>query len=438
MRQRVVVTGIGAITPIGHGAAGLLDGIRTGRPGVKAIERFDASAFGSRVAAEVTDFDAARDLDGKQARRLDRFAQFAVVSGRQAAADAGLDLSCVDRQRCGVFIGTALGGAAFAEEQYNVYLREGIRRVRPTLALSVFGGAASCNIAIDLGLTGPTSANSDSCASAAIAIGEAARLIAHGDADLMLAGGVECPLTPLIFGAFDLIRAMSTRNDAPAAACRPFDRGRDGFVMGEAAAVLVLERLEHALSRGAAVYGEILGYASTNDAYHMTAPLPSGDQAARAMRLALADAGLAPERIDYINAHGSSTPLNDTTETRAIKMVFGAHARRIPISATKSMHGHALGATGAVEAAICMLTLRHGFLAPTINLEEPDPECDLDYVPHQGRPAQVSHLLSNSFGFGGINAALVFGRAPGPGPRVDPAGSRPTTSQDPAPGSAAP
>jgi 3-oxoacyl-[acyl-carrier-protein] synthase II len=416
VNHRVVVTGLGAITPIGHGAAGLLEGIRAGRSGVKRIERFDASPFGSRVAAEVTDFDASHYLDGRQARRLDRFSQFAVASGRQAVADAGLDLTRLDRDRGGVFIGTALAGAAFAEEQHNVYLREGIRHVRPTLALSVFGGAASCNIAIDLGLTGPTSANTDSCASAAIAIGEAARLIARGDVDIMLAGGVECPLTPLIFGAFDLIRAMSTRNDAPAAACRPFDRGRDGFVMGEAAAVLVLERLEHALARGAGIYGEILGYGSTNDAYHMTAPRPSGDQAARAMRLAMADAGVVPERIDYINAHASSTPLNDSTETRAIKAVFGDHAHRIPISGTKSMHGHALGATGAVEAAICMLALRHDFLAPTINLDEPDPECDLDYIPGRGRPARVSHILSNSFGFGGINAALVFARYPGASP----------------------
>jgi 3-oxoacyl-[acyl-carrier-protein] synthase II len=406
------VTGLGAITPIGHGAAGLLDGIRAGRPGVKTVERFDASPFGSRVAAEVVDFDPARDLDSRQARRLDRFSQFAVVCGRQAVRDAGLDLAHVDGERCGVFIGTALGGAAFAEEQYGIYLKEGIRRVRPTLALSVFGGAASCNIAIDLGVTGPTSANTDSCASAAIAIGEAARVIRAGEADLMLAGGVECPLTPLIFGAFDLIRAMSTRNGAPASACRPFDRARDGFVMGEAAAVLVLERLEHACGRGAQIYGEVLGYASTNDAYHMTAPLPSGHQAARAMRVALADAGLAPDRIDYINAHGSSTPLNDSTETRAIKTVFGDHAHRIPISGTKSMHGHALGATGAVEAVICMLSLRHDYLPPTINLDDPDPECDLDYVPHRGRTARTSHILSNSFGFGGINAALVFGRYP--------------------------
>lgn len=410
MRHRVVVTGLGAVTPIGSGAAGLLDGVRAGLAGVRAITRFDASQFASRVAAEVADFDASRHLDGRQARRLDRFSQFAVVSARGAIADAALTLDHTDRERVGCFIGTALGGAAFAEEQHTVYVTEGIRRVRPTLALSVFGGAASCNIAIDLGITGPTSANTDSCASGTIALGEAFRLVRAGEVDVMLAGGVEAPLTPLIFGAFDIIKAMSTRNSNPEAACRPFDRGRDGFVMGEGAAVLVLERLDHALTRGAAIYGEIVGYGSTNDAYHMTAPLPSGRQAARAMHLALADAGIRPEQIDYINAHGSSTPLNDSTETRAIKMVFGDHARRIPISGTKSMHGHALGASGAIEAAICMLALRHLYLAPTINLDDPDPECDLDYIPHRGRSQRVDHVLTNSFGFGGINASLALGR----------------------------
>ena len=409
-RRRVVVTGIGAVTPIGTGAAGLYEGLRRRRSAVDQITRFDASPFNSRIAAEVRDFDPLAYLDAKRARRLDRFAQFSVAAAKQAAGDSGLHLEDDDRDRCGVFIGAALGGGAFAEEQHEIYLREGIRRVRPTLALAVFSGSASCNIAIDLGLTGPTSANSDSCTSGAIAIGESLRVIQHGYADVMFAGGVECPLAPLIFGAFDIIRAMSARNDEPARACRPFDKDRDGFVMAEGAAVLVLEELGRAERRGASIYGEVLGYGASNDAFHMTAPLPTGQQAARAMRLALDDAQLVPEQVGYVNAHASSTPLNDGVETKAIKTALGEYAYQIPVSGTKAMHGHSLGASGAIEAAICMLALRHNYLPPTINLDSPDPECDLDYVSHEGREQSVDYILSNSFGFGGINATLAFGR----------------------------
>lgn len=408
--RRVMVTGIGAVTPIGMGAAGLYAGMRRARSAVGRITRFDPSPFSSQIGAEVRDFDPRLYLDAKRARRLDRFAQFAVAAARQATDDAQLRLEDEDRDRIGCFIGAALGGGAFAEEQHKIFLQEGIRRVKPTLALAVFSGSASCNIAIELGLTGPTSANSDSCSSGAIAIGEAFRAVRDDHADVMLAGGVECPLAPLIFGAFDVIRAMSTRNDAPERACRPFDKDRDGFVIAEGAAVLVLEELGRAVRRDAPIYGEILGYGATNDAYHMTAPLPSGMQAARAMRLALEEAGLVPEQIGYINAHASSTPLNDSVETAAIKKVLGEHAYRVPVSGTKAMHGHSLGASGAIETAVCLLTLRHNYIPPTINLEVPDPDCDLDYIAQVGREIQVDYLLSNSFGFGGINAVLACGR----------------------------
>jgi 3-oxoacyl-[acyl-carrier-protein] synthase II len=408
--RRVVVTGIGAITPIGTGVAELWSGLRERRSAVQCVTRFDPTPFKSRIAAQVNDFVATDHLEQRRARRLDRFGHFTVAATRLALADSSLDLARENPDLVGAMMGTALGGVAFAEHQYREYLQGGPRAVDPTLALTVFAGAASCNVAIEFGISGPNSTNGMSCASGTIAIGEAFRTIVRGEADTMLAGASEAPLAPLCFGAFAIIRAMSTRNDDPGRASRPFDRGRDGFVMGEGAAMLVLEERSRALARGAPVYAEICGYGLSNDAYHMTAPRPDGRQAARAMQLALREARVAPTDIGYINAHGSSTPLNDPTETSSIKQVFGDHAYRVPLSGTKGYYGHALGASGAIEAAICALSLRHGWLPPTVNLESPDPACDLDYIRDDGRDARPEFMLSNSFGFGGINASLVFRR----------------------------
>jgi len=410
-RRRVVITGIGAITPIGVTRDGLLDGLRAGKSAVRTVSRFDPTPFRSRNAAEVTDYAAADHLDSKRARRLDRFAQFAVVTARMAMNDAGIRMESEDRERVGVMMGTALGGVAYGEQQAEVFMRDGLRGVDATLALAVFGGSASCNIAIELGVQGPNSTNSMSCASGAIAVGDAFRQVRDGYADVMIAGGAEAPLSPLCFGAFALIRAMSTNNADPEHASRPFDRHRDGFVMGEGGASVVLEEYGRAVSRGARIYGEVAGFGVTNDAHHMTAPLPDGSQAARAMRIALTDADISPADIEYINAHGSSTPLNDATETLAIKRVFGAHAHRLKLSGTKGYYGHALGASGAIEVGICALALDQGWLPPTINLSVADDACDLDYLPGAGTERKVEHMLTNSFGFGGINAALVLRRA---------------------------
>jgi len=409
--RRVVITGVGAVTPIGTAADGLWAGLVARRSAVRTISRFDPSPFRSHVAAEIPDFRPQDFLDAKRARRLDRFSQLAVTSARLALADADLPLEREDPDRIGAMMGSALGGVAFAESQVEHYLRDGPRGLDASLALAVFPGAASCNIAIEFGVTGPNSTNAMSCASGTIAVGEAFRVIRSGDADIMLAGGAEAPLAPLTFAAFANIRAMSTRNDDPATASRPFDVARDGFVMGEGAAVVVLEERSRALARGARVYGEIAGYGMTNDAWHMTAPRPDARQAARAMQLALADGKVTPAEIGYVNAHGSSTPLNDSTETLALKQVFGAAAYRLAVSGTKGYYGHALGASGAIETAICALALDRRWLPPTLNLTVPDPACDLDCLPGDGRPATPDAILTNSFGFGGINASLVLRRA---------------------------
>ena len=409
-KRRVVITGIGAITPIGNTVEGLWDGLRRERSAVSGITRFDPSVFKSHNAAEVNDFEATDFLDRKRAKRLDRYGHFSVAATQMAIADSEIDLAKEDRDLIGSTMGSALGGLQFAENQLDLYLREGIRSVDPMLALCVFGGAASCNIAIELGVTGPNSTNSMSCASGTIGVGEGFRAIRDGYADVMITGGAEAPLAPLCFGAFSIIRAMSTRNEDPGGASRPFDKDRDGFVMGEGAAVLILEEYDRAIARGAKIYAEVAGYGVTNDAYHMTAPRPDGSQAARAMRLALKDAHVSPGEIRYVNAHGSSTPLNDPTETKAIKEVFGDAAYSLRVSGTKGYYGHALGASGAIEAAISALAIEREWLPPTVNLTVADEACDLNFLPGKGAPERVEHVLSNSFGFGGINAALVLRR----------------------------
>mgnify|MGYP002780521018 CR=1 FL=1 len=409
--RRVAITGIGCITPIGTGPEALWAGLERRASAVRRIDRFDASPFRSRIAAQVPDFDATDYLEPKAVKRLDRFAQFSVCAARLALDDAGLDPAELEPERVAVQLGSALGGVSYAEEQLGNFLRGGVRAVNPLLALAVYGGSASSNVALEFGFTGANSTNGMSCASGAVGLGDGWRLIREGSADVVLAGGVEAPLAPLCYGAFAIIRAMSTRNDDPEHASRPFDAGRDGFVMGEGAALLVLEELEQARARGARIYAELLGYGTTNDAYHPTAPRPDGAQAARAMRLALQTAQLQPEQVDYVNAHGSSTALNDSTESRVLRAVLGEHAERVALSGTKGYHAHALGATGAMEAAICALVVQRGWIPPTLNLETPDPECDLPFLRGEGLRRPVYAALSNSFGFGGINACLAFGAA---------------------------
>jgi 3-oxoacyl-[acyl-carrier-protein] synthase II len=406
----VVITGVGAVTPIGTGADGLWAGLVARRSAVREVSRFDPTPFRSRIAAEIPDYRPQDHLEAKRAKRLDRFSQLAVTSARLALGDAELAPVREDPDRVGAMMGSALGGVAFAESQVGAFLKRGPRGLDPALALAVFAGAASCNIAIEFGFTGPNSTNAMSCASGTIAVGDAFHAIRDARADVMLAGGAEAPLAPMTFAAFSVIRAMSTRNDDPEHASRPFDEDRDGFVMGEGAAVLVLEERSRALARGAKVYAEVVGYGFTNDAYHMTAPRPDGRQAARAIRIALAHAAVAPTEVGYVNAHGSSTPLNDTMETAALKQVFGEHAYRLAVSGTKGYYGHALGASGAIEAAICALAMERRWLPPTLNLQRPDPACDLDCLPCDGRAAAPDVVVSNSFGFGGINATVVLRR----------------------------
>jgi 3-oxoacyl-[acyl-carrier-protein] synthase II len=409
-RRRAVITGIGPITCIGKGVNEFRNALLEGKSGVNRISTFDTGAFNAHCGGEIRDWNPDEFFPPHRLKRLDRYAQFAVASARMALDDAGIEYSRENPQhRAGVSFGTALGGVCQAEDQHIRFLKKGTRGVNPTLALQVFGGSAHSNIAIEFGFRGVGTTNSNSCASGTVSVGEALRYIRDEFADVVVAGGAEAPLAMLTFGAFAIIKTMSQWIGDPALSCRPFDRLRDGFVMGEGAASLIVEELGHARKRGARIYAEVLGYGLNNDAYHMTSPLPSGESCIRTMEDALRDARLAPEQIDYINAHASSTQLNDSTETMAIKQVFGKHTR-IPVSGTKGYYSHPLGATGAIEAAVCALALDRQWIPPTINYQNADPACDLDIVPNQGRDVELNYVMSNSFGFGGINACVVLGK----------------------------
>ncbi len=414
-RRRIWITGIGLITPIGIGVDAFRSGLRGGCSPVKRIDRFDPSPFRSHVAAQVDDFDPLAWMPPKTARQLDRFSQFGLVAGRLALEDAGMTPGtdgAAAPDRIGIYLGSALGGIAYAEDQHTRYLERGIRQVAPNLALAVFGGAAPANLGIALGVRGPILSTANSCASGGVALGEALGDLREGRIDAAIAGGCEIPLSPLAFGAFDIIRALSAgRNDDPEHAARPFDRDRDGFVMGESAALLVLEDAITAERRGAVPYADLLGYGATSDAHHMVQPRADGRESARAATIALDDAGTEPAEIDYVNAHASSTPLGDIAEARAIALALGERAATVAVSGTKALYGHPLGASGAIEAAICALAIRDGWAPGTVNLLEPDPEIAslLPGLLRDGRAGTYRRALSTSFGFGGLNAALVLG-----------------------------
>jgi 3-oxoacyl-[acyl-carrier-protein] synthase II len=409
MKRRAVITGLGPITCIGKGVDGFWNGILSEKSGINRISTFDTTGFNAQCGGEICDWNPEEFFPPHRLKRLDRYAQFAVASARMALDDAGLTYSREQPQdRIGVSFGTALGGVCQAEDQHIRFLKKGTRGVNPTLALQVFGGSAHSNIAIEFGFRGVGTTNSNSCASGTVAVGEALRYIRDDLADVVVAGGAEAPLGALTFGAFAIIKTMSQWKGDPNLSCRPFDQLRDGFVMGEGAASLIIEELEHARSRGARIYAEVLGYSLNNDAFHMTSPLPTGASCIRAMHDALTDAQLRPGQIDYINAHASSTQLNDSTETMSIKQVFGEDVA-IPVSGTKGYYAHPLGATGAIEAALSSLALKHQWIPPTINYQNADPACALEVVPNHGRSEKLQYVMSNSFGFGGINACIILG-----------------------------
>jgi 3-oxoacyl-[acyl-carrier-protein] synthase II len=432
--RRVWITGIGVISPIGTGVDAFWAGVHRAESPVRRIDRFDPTPFRSQVAAQVDDFDPLDHMAARTARQLDRFSQFGLVAGRQALDDAGLRVDGgaatdgVDRDRFGVYLGSALGGIAYAEGQHERFMNRGIRSVAPNLALAVFGGAAPANLGIALDLRGPILSTANSCASGAVALGEALRAIRDGTIDAAIAGGAEVPLSPLAFGAFDIIRALSSgSNEAPASAARPFDADRDGFVMGEAVGLLVLEGEDVARRRGARPYAELMGYGSTSDAHHMVQPRADGREAARAIQIALRNSGVDASEIDYVNAHASSTPLGDVAEARAIAAALDSRSATVPVSGTKALYGHPLGASSALEAAICSLSIRDGWAPGTANLVAPEAAIGelLPGLLREGRPGRYERVLSTSFGFGGLNAALVFGSVGGAGRSVDASGMPP-------------
>ncbi|MTV47670.1 beta-ketoacyl-ACP synthase II [Heliobacillus mobilis] len=408
MKKRVVITGVGVVSPVGTGKEKFWDSLTSGVSGIGPVTRFDATDLPTRVAAEVKDFDPTKFLDRKEARRMDRFAQYAVAASKMAMEDSGLDMEKADRERAGVILGCGIGGMETFEDQAKVMINKGNGRISPFFVPMMISNMAAGHISMQLNLKGPSETVVTACASATNACGSALRLLQHGDCDVVLTGGTEASIIQLSFAGFCAMKAMSTLNDDPAKASRPFDRDRSGFVMGEGAGILVFEELEHALARGAHIYAEVVGYGSSCDAYHITDPAPNGEGAARAMQGALKDAGLKPEDIDYINAHGTATEKNDYYETLAIKSVFGDHAQKVAISSTKSMTGHLLGAAGGIELIATALAIHDGIIPPTINLDNPGEGCDLDYVPHEARKIPVEAAISNTFGFGGHNATVAL------------------------------
>lgn len=408
MNRRVVVTGMGVISPIGIGLETFWDSLIKGLSGIDYIQSFETEDFSVKIAGEVTDFDTSKYFDKKETKRLDRFAQFAVASALMAMEDANLEIQPDLASRAGVLLGSGVGGIATFENQAKILFNKGPRKISPFFIPMMISNIAAGQISIYCGAKGHNSSAVTACASGATAIGDAAEIIKRGDADIMISGGSEAAITPLAMAGFTNLKALSSYNDQPKRASRPFDANRDGFVMGEGSGILILEELELAKKRGAKIYGEIIGYGMSGDAYHITDPAPEGEGAARCMNLALTKAGLAPEEVDYINAHGTSTPKNDKVETQAIKTIFGAHANKMAISSTKSMTGHLLGAAGAIEAIACLQVLNQAIIPPTINYENPDPECDLYYVPNEAINQEVNVALSNSLGFGGHNATLIF------------------------------